>query len=156
MIRVQLEDFDAGAEIRSLTVGRTDIGAVVTFTGLVREGTGEAAIRSMTLEHYPGMTEKELERIEQEAQERWPLSASMIIHRHGRLLPGDNIVLVITASPHRQAAFEAASFLMDYLKTSAPFWKKEELGEGESSWINANAADDAAAGRWASKTKVAE
>jgi molybdopterin synthase catalytic subunit len=156
MIRVQLEDFDAGAEIRALTAGRTDIGAVVTFTGLVREGAGEARIRSMTLEHYPGMTESELERIEREAQDRWPLSASLIVHRHGRLLPGDNIVLVITASPHRQAAFEAASFLMDYLKTNAPFWKKEELAAGESSWVKANAADDSAAGRWAAEVKAAE
>jgi molybdopterin synthase catalytic subunit len=148
VIRVQAEDFDCGAEIRALTAGRDDIGAVVSFTGLVRRGTGEAAIRAMTLEHYPGMTEKELERIEAEARTRWPLSACAIVHRYGRLVPGDNIVLVITASRHRQAAFEAAEFLMDYLKTSAPFWKKEEPHEGEGNWVNANSDDDAAALRW--------
>ncbi len=156
MIRVQTEDFDVQAETSSLTRGRDDVGAVVTFTGLVRRGMGAQAIRSMTLEHYPGMTESELERIEADAQERWPLSASLIVHRHGRLLPGENIVLVITASPHRQAAFEAASFLMDYLKTSAPFWKKEELSSGDSGWVEAKAADDAAADRWSGKPKAAE
>ena len=148
MIRVQAEDFDCAAEIRALTARSNDIGAMVSFTGLVRRGEGEAAIRAMTLEHYPGMTEQELERIEAEAAARWPLSASAIIHRYGRLVPGDNIVLVITASRHRQAAFEAAEFLMDYLKTSAPFWKKEEPQQGESSWVNANSADDTAAARW--------
>jgi len=148
MIRVQAEDFDCGAEIRALTAGRDDIGAVVSFTGLVRRGEGETAIRSMTLEHYPGMTEMELERIEAEAQARWPLSASTIIHRHGRLVPGDNIVLVITASPHRKAAFEAAEFLMDYLKTNAPFWKKEDPQQGDGQWVSAKSADDAAAARW--------
>jgi molybdopterin synthase catalytic subunit len=102
----------------------------------------------MTLEYYAGMTEKELERIEGEARERWAISDSLIVHRHGRLLPGDNIVLVITASPHRQAAFEAAAFLMDYLKTNAPFWKKEELAGGGSDWVAAQSADDDAAGRW--------
>lgn len=148
MIRVQAEDFDCGAEIRALTAEREDIGALVSFTGLVRRGEGEAEIRAMTLEHYPGMTEKELERIEAEAKSRWPLSATTIIHRHGRLLPGDNIVLVITASPHRQAAFEAAEFLMDYLKTNAPFWKKEEPQHGEGGWVAAKHADGAAAERW--------
>ena len=148
MIRVQAEDFDCATEIRALTAGRDDIGAVVSFTGLVRRGEGGAAIRAMTLEHYPGMTEKELERIEAEATARWPLSASTIIHRHGRLVPGDNIVLVITASRHRQAAFEAAEFLMDYLKTNAPFWKKEEPLLGEGNWVDAKFADDAAARRW--------
>jgi molybdopterin synthase catalytic subunit len=148
VIRVQLEDFDAGAEIRALTEGRTDIGAVVTFTGLVRGGGGAEAISAMTLEHYPGMTERELERIEREAHERWPLDASLIVHRYGRLLPGDNIVLVVTASKHRHAAFEAASFLMDYLKTNAPFWKKEELATGASAWVAAKAVDDDAAERW--------
>jgi molybdopterin synthase catalytic subunit len=148
MIRVQAEDFDIGAEVRALSAGRSDIGAVVTFTGIVRAGSGAQEIRAMTLEHYPGMTEAELERIERQAQERWPLSASLIVHRHGRLLPGDNIVLVMTASPHRQAAFEAAAFLMDYLKTSAPFWKKEALASGDGGWVEANASDDAAAERW--------
>jgi molybdopterin synthase catalytic subunit len=149
VIRVQRQDFDIGAEIQALTGRRDDIGAVVTFTGLVRGGTGETAIRAMTLEYYPGMTERELERIEREALERWPLQASLIVHRYGKLLPGENIVLVITASSHRQAAFEAASFLMDYLKTSAPFWKKEELESGLSSWVEARGSDDTAAWRWA-------
>jgi molybdopterin synthase catalytic subunit len=148
VIRVQTEDFDVAAEIRALTANRDDIGAVVTFTGLVRRGEGEDAIHAMTLEHYPGMTEKELRRIEAEAAARWPVSASTIIHRHGRLVPGDNIVLVITASRHRQAAFEAAEFLMDYLKTNAPFWKKEEPRQGEGNWVNAKSIDDAAAIRW--------
>lgn len=148
MIRVQADDFDCAAEIRALTAGRDDIGAVVSFTGLVRRGEGEAAIRAMNLEYYPGMTEKELERIEAEARTRWPLSASCIIHRHGRLVPGDTIVLVITASPHRRAAFEAAEFLMDYLKTNAPFWKKEEPQQGQSHWVDAKSADDNAAERW--------
>lgn len=148
MIRVQREDFDIGAECRALVVGDENAGAVVTFTGIVRRGEGEAAIRAMTLEHYPGMTEAELERIEAEARARWPLSACLIVHRHGRLVPGDNIVLVVTVSTHRQAAFAAAEFLMDYLKTSAPFWKKEELAEGEEKWVEARAADDAALARW--------
>jgi len=148
VIRVQTEDFDVAAEIRALTADRDDIGAVVSFTGLVRRGEGEDAIHAMTLEHYPGMTEKELERIEVEACTRWPLSASTIIHRHGKLVPGDNIVLVIAASRHRQAAFEAAEFLMDYLKTDAPFWKKEEPIQGEGNWVNAKSADDDAAIRW--------
>lgn len=147
-IRVQTEDFDIGAEIKGLTAGRTDLGAVVSFTGLVRGGKGDDQITAMTLEHYPGMTEAELERIEAEARERWPLSACLVIHRHGRLEPGDNIVLVITASAHRHAAFEAASFLMDYLKTSAPFWKKEERSVGESGWVEEKTSDNAAKERW--------
>lgn len=148
MIRVQAEDFDVGAEIAAIRATSGDAGAVVSFTGIVRGGAGKAAIRAMTLEHYPGMTEKELERIEAVARDRWPLSASLIVHRHGRLLPGDNIVLVVTASSHRQAAFEAAEFLMDYLKTSAPFWKKEELAGGGEGWVEAKTADDQAAERW--------
>ncbi|MEQ8267259.1 MAG: molybdenum cofactor biosynthesis protein MoaE [Parvibaculum sp.] len=144
MIRVQTEDFDIGAEVAALTRGRTDIGAVVTFSGLVR-GTG--GIASMELEHYPGMTEKELARIEAEANARWPLQASLIIHRVGRLSPGDNIVLVVTASLHRQAAFESASFLMDYLKTSAPFWKREDTGD-KSQWVDARESDDTAMAKW--------
>jgi molybdopterin synthase catalytic subunit len=152
MIRVQQEDFDVGAEIKAVTGGLDDIGAVVTFTGTVRREAKGSPIRSLTLEHYPGMTEKELERIEAEAHARWPLAASLIVHRYGRLVPGDNIVLVITASSHRQAAFEAASFLMDWLKTAAPFWKKEEPAEGGGErWVEAKASDDAAAGRWAAK-----
>jgi molybdopterin synthase catalytic subunit len=148
MIRVQQQDFDVGAEIKALTGGRQDIGAIVTFTGTVRREAQEQPIRALTLEHYPGMTEKELARIEAEAVARWPLAASLIVHRHGRLEPGDNIVLVITASKHRHAAFEAAEFLMDWLKTSAPFWKKEEPAGGEERWVEAKAADDVAAERW--------
>ena len=146
MIRVQTEDFDIGLEVKKLTEGRTDIGAVVTFSGLVRD-TAEGNLASMELEHYPGMTEKELARIEEEANERWPLQASLVIHRVGKLAPGDNIVLVVTASPHRQAAFEAASFLMDYLKTRAPFWKREDKG-GEAHWVDARDSDDEAAAKW--------
>ncbi len=148
MIRVQEQDFDIGAEVRGLTAGRMDIGAIVTFTGTVRREGKDKPIRSLTLEHYPGMTEKELARIEAEAAGRWPLQASLIVHRCGRLEPGDNIVLVVTASSHRQAAFEAAQFLMDYLKTSAPFWKKEEPAEGAERWVEAKSTDDDAAGRW--------
>jgi molybdopterin synthase catalytic subunit len=152
VIRVQTQPFDVNDEIAALTGGRTDIGAVVTFSGTVR-GTvrgpaGPQPIRSMTLEHYPGMTEAELTRIEAEANARWPLQGSTIIHRVGELLPGDAIVLVIAASPHRHAAFEAASYLMDYLKTRAPFWKKETGLDGVGVWVDAREADDAALARW--------
>jgi len=147
-VRVQAEDFDIGAEVAAITRGRTDIGAVVTFTGTVRGKAGGEPIVSMTLEHYPGMTEAELERIEAEAHRRWPLQSSLVIHRFGMLQPGDNIVLVIAASAHREAAFSAAAFLMDYLKTSAPFWKKETGGGGEGRWVDAREADDAALSRW--------
>ena len=147
-VRVQHEDFDVGVEIASLTAGRTDIGAVVTFTGCVRGEAEGTPITSMTLEHYPGMTEAELTRIAGEAAERWPLQASLIVHRVGELKPGDNIVLVITASAHRQAAFDAANFLMDYLKTSAPFWKKETDTDGKGTWVDARDADDTAMQRW--------
>ena len=143
MIRVQTEDFDIGTEVKKLTEGRTDIGAVVTFSGLVRN-TDDGALASMELEHYPGMTEKELARIEAEANERWPLQASLVIHRVGKFAPGDNIVLVVTASAHRQAAFESASFLMDYLKTRATFWKIEDK-VGETNWVDARESDGAAA-----------
>lgn len=149
MIRVQTEDFDVGQEIRALTEGRTDIGAVVTFTGHVRSDGDEFI--SMTLEHYPGMTNKELARIESEAVARWNLQASTIVHRYGRLLAGEQIVLVITASSHRHDAFEAASFLMDYLKTKAPFWKLEETSDGEA-WVEARESDDKAADRWQQKS----
>ena len=145
MIRVQTEDFDIGAEIAALTAGRGDIGAVVTFTGTVRDQHG--AVTELTLEHYPGMTETELHRIEAEAKSRWPLQASLIVHRVGTLKPGDNIVLVVTASAHRDAAFDAARFLMDYLKTSAPFWKRETGPDGDN-WVDAKAQDDDAAARW--------
>ncbi|MGX1199041.1 molybdopterin synthase catalytic subunit MoaE [Parvibaculum sp. MBR-TMA-1.3b-4.2] len=148
MIRVQTEDFDIGAEVTALSKDRHDIGAVVTFSGTVRDKTGDLV--ALELEHYPGMTEKELARIEAEAQERWPLEASLIVHRVGRLLPGENIVLVVTASAHRQAAFEAAEFLMDYLKTRAPFWKREETASG-GDWVDARDSDDTAAARWTKK-----
>ena len=146
MIRVQEEDFDVGLEITRLSNGNHDIGAVCTFVGLVRELAGDR-IRTMTLDHYPGMTEKELLKIEAEAQVRWSLTACVIIHRYGTLAPGDRIVMVATASPHRQAAFHSCEFLMDYLKTRAPFWKKEETGDGEK-WVEARASDDVAADRW--------
>jgi molybdopterin synthase catalytic subunit len=147
MIRVQLEDFDMAAEIAALKAGRGDIGAIVSFIGTVRDQHG--ALSEMTLEHYPGMTESELARIEQEAQARWPLQASQIVHRVGTLRPGDNIVLVITMSEHRDAAFDAAKFLMDYLKTSAPLWKRESGRDG-ARWVEADAMDDSAAARWRS------
>ncbi len=147
-MRVQTADFEIGAEIAGLTAGRSDIGAVVTFTGLMRADNAGQAVAGMTLEHYPGMTERELERVEAEAHARWPLQASLVVHRVGALRPGDNIVLVITASRHRQAAFSAAEFLMDYLKTKAPFWKKEIAADGRAAWVDARASDDAAAGRW--------
>lgn len=147
-VRIQEPDFDVGAEVRGLVQGRTDIGAIVTFTGTVRGGDETAEITDMTLEHYPGMTEAELERIEAEAANRWPLEASLIVHRFGRLLPGDNIVLVVTASRHRHAAFEAAAFLMDYLKTRAPFWKKETRSDGSGGWVDARETDDDALTRW--------
>ena len=153
MIRVQQEDFDIGAEVAKLTAGRTDIGAIVTFTGTVRDHDG--AVEEMTLEHYPGMTERELSRIEAEAQARWPLQASLVVHRYGMLRPGDNIVLVVTASEHRDAAFDAAKFLMDHLKTSAPFWKRES-GSGGSRWVEAKAGDADAAARWHKRSHAAE
>jgi molybdopterin synthase catalytic subunit len=145
-VRVQTDDFDAAAEVAALTAGRTDVGAIVTFTGRVRSNEGRLA--AMTLEHYPGMTEAELARIEAEAHARWSLQASLIVHRVGELKPGDNIVLVVTASVHRQAAFEAAGFLMDYLKTRAPFWKKEVSAGGDSTWVEARQGDESAAKRW--------
>ena len=147
-VRVQTEDFDIGREIAALTASRTDIGAVVTFTGLVRGVSDGANLSAMTLEHYPGMTEAELSRVEAEALQRWPLQASLIIHRVGALEPGANIVLVIAASAHRQAAFEAAEFLMDYLKTRAPFWKKETGPDGTGAWVDARESDGEAAKRW--------
>jgi molybdopterin synthase catalytic subunit len=146
-VRVQREDFDVGAEVRRITSGCTDIGALVTFTGIVRSDGG-AASGGMTLEHYPGMTEAELERVEAEAARRWPLQASLVVHRVGALAPGDNIVLVVTASAHREAAFAAAEFLMDYLKTRAPFWKKERDAAGRERWVEARDSDGRAAERW--------
>ncbi len=146
-IRLQSEDFDLAAESAKLTRGRTDIGAVVSFVGICRGGDGADAIEALTLEHYPGMAEEEIMRHVGEATARWPLLGVTVIHRHGRIPIGANIVLVLTASAHRAAAFEAAEFLMDYLKTSAPFWKREEAGQA-TGWVEAKAADDAAASRW--------
>jgi molybdopterin synthase catalytic subunit len=148
MIRVQQAPFDVGAELAALTAGRTDIGGVASFTGLVRDMAGAQAITAMTLEHYPGMTEQKLAEIEAEARARWALQASLIVHRYGRLLPGEPIVLVATAAPHRAAALEACAFLIDWLKTKAPFWKLEETAEA-SRWVEARASDDQAAARWA-------
>ncbi|WP_299624970.1 molybdenum cofactor biosynthesis protein MoaE [Pelagibius sp.] len=147
MIRVQEQDFDVGQELAALTAGNTAIGGLTVFVGLVRDMAGGAGISAMTLEHYPAMTEKMLAGIETEAQARWPLEATLIIHRHGRLEPGDQIVMVAAASAHREAAFEACQFLMDWLKTKAPFWKLEETEQGPQ-WVDARASDDAAAARW--------
>ena len=146
-VSVQTGDFDIAAEIDALTRQDRNIGAVVSFTGLVREMTGQGAISTMELEHYPGMTERALAEIVAAAQARWPLQGVRIIHRHGPLAPGDRIVLVLTASHHRQAAFEAAEFLMDYLKTRAPFWKKED-GPVGAKWVDARESDDDAMDRW--------
>ena len=146
-VRVQPEPFDASAEAAALTAGRTDVGAVVTFVGLCRDEGGTLA--ALELEHYPGMAEEEISRVVAEACARWPLSGATAIHRYGRIAPGEPIVLVVTASPHRAAAFAAAEFLMDWLKTRAPFWKKEHRTDGTSGdWVEARAADDAAAERW--------
>ena len=147
-VSVQAEPFDVAQEMAALTEGNRDIGAVVSFTGLVREMTDAGAITDMTLEHYPGMTEKALEEIVAQAQGRWPLQAVRLIHRHGPMAPGEGIVLVLTASRHRKAAFEAAEFLMDYLKTKAPFWKKEQGATGDAQWVDARDIDDQAAARW--------
>jgi molybdopterin synthase catalytic subunit len=147
-VRVQSEDFDVAAEQTRLVAGRTDIGAVVAFTGLCRDEEG--ALAALELEHYPGMAEEEMGRVMAEARARWPLDGATVIHRHGRIAPGGNIVLVVTASRHRAAAFAAAEFLMDYLKTRAPFWKKEHRRDGKAGeWVEAKEADDAALYRWA-------
>ncbi len=147
MIRVQRADFDVGAEMTALTASNHAVGGLAVFVGLVRDVAGEAALGAMTLEHYPGMTEKMLERIEAEANQRWPLEASLIVHRTGRLEPGERIVLVAAASRHRQAAFEACQFLIDWLKTKAPFWKLEETEDGPK-WVEARSSDDQATERW--------
>jgi molybdopterin synthase catalytic subunit len=146
-IRIQQADFEVAREIAALTEGRTDIGAVVTFTGICRGAEAGETIAALTLEHYPGMAEAEIARHAQDAASRWPLTGLTIIHRVGRIQPGENIVLVVTASAHRHAAFEAAEFLMDYLKAHAPFWKREEGASG-TSWVDAREHDDAAAERW--------
>jgi molybdopterin synthase catalytic subunit len=147
-IRLQRGDFDAGAEAAALTRGRTDVGAVVTFTGICRGTEAGEPIAALTLEHYPGMAEAEIARHVEAANARWPLLGVTVIHRYGRIAPGENIVLVVTAATHRQDAFAAAEFLMDYLKTRAPFWKREERA-GDARWVEARQVDDAAADRWA-------
>ncbi len=147
VVRIQAADFDVAAEISRLTEGRADVGAVVTFSGLCRDEAGTLA--ALELEHYPGMAEAEISRIAKEAAMRWPLTGLTAIHRYGRIRPGENIVLVVTASPHRQAAFDAANFLMDYLKSRAPFWTKEHRTDGsEGDWVAARETDDQAAARW--------
>jgi molybdopterin synthase catalytic subunit len=154
-IRLQRETFDAAAEATALTRGRTDIGAVVTFTGICRGAESGEPIAALTLEHYPGMAEAEIARHVEEAKTRWPLLGVTVIHRHGRIPIGENIVLVVTASSHREAAFAAAEFLMDYLKTRAPFWKQVESTSGKT-WVEAKDADDAAAARWQKPGQAAE
>ncbi|HLS19521.1 MAG TPA: molybdopterin synthase catalytic subunit MoaE [Paracoccaceae bacterium] len=146
-VSVQTEDFDIAAEIEALTAHDCEIGAVATFTGLVRELSEHGAISTMELQHYPGMTERALAEIVEQARARWPLQGVRVIHRYGPLAPGERIVLVVTASRHRQAAFEAAAFLMDYLKTRAPFWKKESGPAGDH-WVDARESDDTALARW--------
>lgn len=156
MIRVQEEDFDPQAELDALTKNKPQIGAVVNFIGLVRDfktsdpqaETDSGPQSSMTLEHYPGMTEKMLQKIAADAAQRWPLEGCLIIHRFGHLHPGDRIVMVATASAHRKAAFEACEFLMDWLKTKAPFWKCEHDGSGKDHWVDAKSSDDDATARW--------
>jgi molybdopterin synthase catalytic subunit len=147
-IRLQREDFDAGAEAAALARGRTDVGAVVTFTGICRGTEAGEPIAALTLEHYAGMAEAEIARHVEAANARWPLLGVTVIHRYGRIAPGENIVLVVAAAAHRQDAFAAAEFLMDYLKTRAPFWKREERAS-DARWVEAREADDAAADRWA-------
>lgn len=147
VIRIQTGDFDPAAEVAALTAGRADIGAVVSFTGLCRDEGGR--LKALELEHYPGMAEEEIGRVAAEAAARWPLHGLVAIHRHGLIAPGAQIVLVIAASSHRRAAFEAADFLMDYLKTRAPFWKREHLADGTlGGWVEAKTEDEDAALRW--------
>jgi molybdopterin synthase catalytic subunit len=147
-ISVQTEDFDIGAEFAALSVGRTDIGGIGCFVGTVRNNALDQRVAAMTLEHYPAMTERAIARITEEAERRWELLGCTVIHRVGRLVAGDNIVLVLAAAAHRQAALDATAFLIDWLKTRAPFWKKEEFANGAAEWVEAREADDAAAARW--------
>jgi molybdopterin synthase catalytic subunit len=154
-VRLQREPFDAATETRNLSRGRTDIGALVTFTGICRGDEAGAPIAALTLEHYPGMAESEIERHVAEATTRWPLMGVTVIHRYGRVQPGEDIMMVATASSHRAAAFAAAEFLMDFLKTSAPFWKQVERTGGKS-WVEAKATDDASASRWNTGRPAAE
>ena len=148
VVRVQAPAFDTGAELAALLRGRTDVGGIGCFIGLVRDSAGGRPIASMTLEHYPGMTERALEAIAAEAEARWELQGCVVIHRYGRLLPGEPIVLVLASSAHRQAALDATAFLIDWLKTRAPFWKQEEFASGGTQWVKARAADTEAAARW--------
>ncbi len=156
-VKVQSEPFDVSVETAKLTRGRTDIGALVTFTGICRGDENGEAIAALTLEHYPGMAESEIESHVAEAAQRWPLIAATVIHRHGRIEPGEDIMMVATASSHRAAAFAAADFLMDYLKTRAPFWKQVERASGktgpEKHWVEAKADDDAAVARWSKSAR---
>ncbi len=146
-VRIQQEDFDLAAEVARLSAGGSNVGAVVTFCGLCRDEDGR--LSALELEHYPGMAEAEIGRIADEAVRRWPLTGLTAIHRHGRIEPGENIVLVVAASSHRQAAFEAAAFMMDFLKTRAPFWKREHLADGTPGpWVDATEADETSTGRW--------
>lgn len=146
-VRIQREDFDTAAEIHALSTQGANVGAVVSFSGICRDEDG--ALSALELEHYPGMAQDEIARIANEAARRWPLTGTTVIHRYGKIAPGENIVLVVTASAHREAAFSAASFLMDFLKTNAPFWKKEHLKDGsEGEWVEAKEEDDDARERW--------
>lgn len=145
-VLVQEAPFDLGAETAALFAGRADVGGLASFLGICR---GDGGLVAMTLEHYPGMTDRALRRIAETACTRWPLTGCTVIHRHGRLVPGDPIVLVLTASAHRVAALESCAFLIDWLKTQAPFWKREEFADGQARWVDAKAEDDAAAARWA-------
>jgi molybdopterin synthase catalytic subunit len=153
-VRIQRDPFDVSTETAKLTHGRSDVGAVVTFTGICRGDENGEAIAALTLEHYAGMAEAEIERHVNEARERWPLLGVTVIHRTGRIVPGEDIVMVVTTSSHREAAFAAAEFLMDYLKTRAPFWKQVEKASG-ATWVEAKTADDAAAGRWTARGRRA-
>jgi molybdopterin synthase catalytic subunit len=154
-VRIQREPFDTAAETARLTRGRGDVGAVVTFAGICRGDEAGQPIAALTIEHYPGMAEAEIESHVAQARERWPLSGVSVIHRFGRIQPGEDIVLVVTASAHRDAAFAAAEFLMDYLKTRAPFWKQVERADG-TTWVEAKSADDKAAQRWSAHKRAAE
>jgi molybdopterin synthase catalytic subunit len=151
-LRIQREPFDAAAEAKKLSAGRTDVGALVTFTGICRGNEGDDPITALTLEYFPDMAEAEIARHVAQAGQRWPLIGATVIHRHGRILPGEDIMMVATASSHRQAAFEAAEFLMDYLKTRAPFWKQVEKPDGRL-WVEAKTTDAAAAERWRAADK---
>ncbi|TXG78620.1 MAG: molybdopterin synthase catalytic subunit MoaE [Rhodocyclaceae bacterium] len=146
-VRVQEEAFDVGQELAALTSGRVDVGAVASFVGLVRDRNDGQGISAMTLEHYPGMTQSALEEIVEQAKSRWDLLDVLVVHRYGRLVPGDPIVLVLVSSAHRGEAFSACEFVMDFLKTSAPFWKKEVTPDG-ARWVDARETDAAAAQRW--------